>query len=490
MPAHKLSWIFRDGIDNPKYQLPANTAHLDGCVSCHGGTDGTADYATAHAGVVAMPASASCDGCHVSHDPIVDSAAGSLHTTVKGYETILGARGFDFTDTTTSLPRYQKQCAKCHVADDAGVAACGQCHLSVPASAGGGLLDGHRIARAPDTVLNCTACHGSRVKDEYFGQNQALYLRNQFAPELAANDPFKAAGTVLQPDVHKTGGLRCVDCHSGAEMHGAGVTTGIDRYGVTSAPACLDCHSPTVTDDTLPEYMGNATMHSAGHLAAMSCQVCHAQPYKSCFGCHTQEDAETLAGYFIINSDDPTRNLRSPAWSATAAYAVGAYVRYNSVTYKAILAVAAVTAPAANPTPDTDSTHWLAALPAGDALMTFRVGKNPRYVVGNGEPEYGVLRHVPVDADVFTYTVEGTQATGLIPNLTAAPTWKFATPHNIAKTTLIASACTNCHGADYVKFWLTDPIVNAYGWVPAGTTWETTANAGVVVGTQPAFTLP
>jgi hypothetical protein len=117
--------------------------------------------------------------------------------------------------------------------------------------------------------------------------------------------------------------------------------------------------------------------------------------------------------------------------------------------------------------------------------MTFRVGKNPRYVTGNtlGEKKYGVLRHVPVDADVFTYTIDGASEPGLIPKLTDRSTWKFATPHNIARTTPIASACANCHGGDMAKFWLVDPLLNTYGWVPndASMDWEGTANVGVVV---------
>ncbi len=73
---------------------------------------------------------------------------------------------------------------------------------------------------------------------------------------------------------------------------------------------------------------------------------------------------------------------------------------------------------AASATPDT-------VLP--DSLMTFRVGVNPKWT-GEGDTEhkqYSVLRHVPVDADVFTYT--GVNAIpGLIPNMAGLPIWKAA----------------------------------------------------------------
>lgn len=469
-----MNWVFRSGMNNPKY-LAESTHLASSCTACHGGADGTAVKADAHAGMQAIPGADSCSasGCHAATATL---AANSLHTTVKGYEVILAARGFDLTDAT-SAARYEKQCAKCHVANSESQAACGHCHVSVPDSAGGGLIAGHRMVGTPSTVNNCTACHGSRVKDEYFGQNQALYVRNQ-AVTAGLGDPF--AGSTLAPDVHKTGGMECVDCHAGSEMHGQGVTAGIDRYGVTSAPQCLDCHSTSETNVDSPAYMGQTTgIHRPGHLSSMACQVCHAQPYKSCFGCHTQETA-TGAGYFVINTTDPTREARAMAtpWDAGTTYAAGVYVTYAGTYYRSLAA-----ANLGNQ-PDTSPTWWVAALPAGDALITFRAGKNPRYVTGNalGEKKYGVLRHVPVDADVFTYTIEGTPAPGLLPGLTGLSTWKFATPHNIARTTPIAAACGNCHGADYAKFWLTDAIDNAYGWIPGTETWEDTANAGVTVG--------
>jgi hypothetical protein len=87
----------------------------------------------------------------------------------------------------------------------------------------------------------------------------------------------------------------------------------------------------------------------------------------------------------------------------------------------------------------------------------------------------------------------------LIPDLAGLPTWKYATPHNIARRTAVTTdpdgpgsltACGNCHSDRYQLFWLTDPMANAHGWVPAGSTWEETANAGVVQPAPIAPTLP
>ncbi len=394
---------------------------MSGCTDCHGGVDGTADRAAAHAGMQPIPGAASCAGCHAA---VATLAAGSLHTTVGGYPAVLADRGMSFAAGSTSLDRYEEQCTKCHVANADGEAACGHCHLSVPNTAGGGLLKGHRVQRRPDMANNCTACHGSRVKDEYYAQNQALLVRNRAA--LPADSPLQTA--TLQPDVHKGLGLDCASCHAAGEMHGDGVSGSVDRYGITGTPACTTCHTPSAS----------VGLHTTAHLDAMDCQVCHAQPYKSCFGCHTDLDASSNA-FYKINEDDPTRAARQ----GTAA-----------------------------------------TLPAGDALMEFRVGRNPRFGEA-GQKEYSVLRHAPVDADVFRYTGANEQA-GLIPGLTSLPTWKHATPHTIARVTPIQSACANCHGASWARFWLTDPVTDAHGWVGADAARqqaEQDANAGVV---QPA----
>jgi hypothetical protein len=190
----------------------------------------------------------------------------------------------------------------------------------------------------------------------------------------------------------------------------------------------VDCHTGLT-----------GTLHSSGHLATMDCQVCHAQPYKNCFGCHTDIDVgNTDLPFFNINEGDPTLATR-PAGSAP------------------------------------------------DALMTFRVGKNPLWL-GTGDllnKKYGVLRHVPVDNDLFRYPLAG-PVDGLIPNVTAAPTWKYATPHNIQRNnaSFDVSDCANCHSAAYADHWLTDPVGDSKGWLqPAYQADDNTANSSVI---QPA----
>jgi hypothetical protein len=429
VPTPKKSWI-QDGhvAQYPNALDTAGKVHGGDCTSCHGGVDGTAVKSDAHVGRLAIPGGSACQTCHAA---TVTLAAGSLHTTVGGYQPVLAPRGVDFAAASTSRTRFDKQCTSCHVANDTGQAACGHCHVSVPTTAGGGFLQGHKFQLTPSMDKNCTACHGSRVKDEYYAQNGALLARNlQYATAIPANSPLR--GVTLQPDTHKTAGMDCADCHVATEMHGQGVSAGDDRYLVDGTPKCETCHPANAAFNAVG-------LHAiARHVQAMDCRICHAQPYKSCYGCHTDVTASNVA-FFRINEADPTRAARQ----------------------------------------GTATTP-----PAGDAQLQFRAGKNPRFGEA-GQKEYAVLRHVPIDADLFRYS--GTnEVTGLVPSLTAKPTWKYATPHTIARVTPVQSSCGNCHSVEYGRFWLTDPVGDAFGWVgtdAAAQAAEAAANAGVV---QPA----
>lgn len=487
--------MFRSGIDNPKFANDQIHSLIQ-CTSCHGGVDGTADRDAAHAQLRRIPGADRCSACHADAAFL---ASTSLHTTSKGMENILVARGFDFSNPE-SRARFDKQCAKCHLANAEGEAACGHCHVSVPDSAGGGLVAGHRMSRTPNTESNCTACHGSRVKDEYFGLNQALFARNLEAKGSTIPADYVFRGTTLKPDVHKAAAMGCEACHYREEMHGSGVVAGDDRYGVTGRTECRDCH--VLSNDNV--------FHLPMHVDNLACQVCHAQPYKQCFGCHTDEKADSkglMVGYFENNGTDPTRLARTaPDWSAATTYAKDVYVTHGGVHYRSLAASNM------NHQPGTAGSEawWLAANPTklvpGDGLITFRVGKNPRYGKP-GAPKYAVLRHAPVDSEVFDYSganAGAPQVTGLIPvtgttNLASLPTWKYATPHNIQRNTLITTApagggtaCDNCHSARYTQFWLTDPIGNAFGWVPDPTVagnekyqFEADANVDTVVPVPP-----
>jgi thiosulfate/3-mercaptopyruvate sulfurtransferase len=219
------------------------------CTYCHGG-ENDPEKAIAHTDLIADPSDERTSVCWNCHIDVAENQTHSLHFTVAGYETVIRARSeqssWDALDVMMG-----NHCENCH-------ASCGQCHISQPTSVGGGLLDGHMFVTKPPMTRTCTACHGSRVGNEYLGKNEGLM----------ADVHFRQARMV------------CVDCHVADEMHGA-VNVGANfRYEGDIIPACTSCH-PDVTSGS-----SDIPQHQL-HGDKLSCQVCHSVEYKSCDGCHT-----------------------------------------------------------------------------------------------------------------------------------------------------------------------------------------------------------
>lgn len=268
------------------------------CTACHGGNaDGTAmEKEAAHEGLVADPSLDAQTSCGECHPNVLAMNEHSLHNTQEGYWTVLNARmgtsvGMGITDADAQAAddddeitqqheaigvMFNNHCASCH-------AACGDCHVSQPGAVGGGLIDGHNFNATPSMTRNCTACHGSRVGNEYLGKHESLMA-----------------------DVHfRQGRMSCVDCHSGEEMHGqtgnceachaapegATLPPPDHRYDGVQSPRCETCHvTASVGSD-------GVEMHAV-HGADLSCQVCHSIAYSSCDGCHVQVSQETGVPFF------------------------------------------------------------------------------------------------------------------------------------------------------------------------------------------------
>lgn len=234
----------------------SNHGHLT-CIECHGGASGVLTKDEAHVGLRSDPSQGADDACgdrcHSAN--MGQYEVHSVHATQVGYRNLIELRsGLDMDAHANLQQGFEADCASCH-------ASCGDCHISQPKSVGGGLVDGHRFRRTPDTTRNCTACHGSRIGDEYRGLNDY-------------------AGA----DVHWVPGrMGCTSCHGAEEMHGDASTTPQSRYEAANMPQCVDCHTE-VQGQTFGENQWHA-MHSNG----LQCNVCHSQTYKSCNGCHVGE---------------------------------------------------------------------------------------------------------------------------------------------------------------------------------------------------------
>lgn len=231
-----------------------------GCVICHGGDSGVEDKEVAHVGLVADPSEVSCNTCH---QDIAHVNASSLHTTLSGMEAALEERGGVVSQGSPLEQAFNNHCESCHTT-------CGQCHVSRPDEAGGGLVSNHKFLASPSMQYNCTACHGSRVGDEYLGNNEGV-----------------------KGDIHwMKAGMVCTKCHTDA-LHGSG-QTGDNRYQNAGTVTCDECHQEVWTD--------NNPQHQQ-HLSDLSCQVCHSMTYSNCYNCHVAIDQKGLA----YRTSDPTQ---------------------------------------------------------------------------------------------------------------------------------------------------------------------------------------
>ena len=232
------------------------------CTICHGGQN-VDDMEAAHEDIKesVVDSPEVCGRCHVD---VGLPAWNSLHNTLRGYDDVLYERSIpEYHATIEEMESYH--CNDCH-------ATCGDCHVSQPSSVGGGLVEGHVFNRTPSMARNCTACHGSRIKDEYYGAHEGI-----------------------PSDVHFRARMSCTDCHSGDQMHGMGAAGEANhRYDGPPDPTCQSCHDDIVmgAESEIEEHM----IHDENN---MSCQVCHSTQYTNCVGCHVAR-TETDVPFYTV----------------------------------------------------------------------------------------------------------------------------------------------------------------------------------------------
>ena len=108
-----------------------------------------------------------------------------------------------------------------------------------------------------------------------------------------------------------------------------------------------------------------------------------------------------------------------------------------------------------------------------ESKLTFEIGRNP--IQSEDRPwDYVLVRHVPVAPDTFAFYEDN-----LLADFDNAPTWKYATPHNIQRVTAQNESCDSCHGNE--ELFLTADDVDSE---------ELEANADVIVEDVPSAPHP
>ena len=267
-----------DEVGGDGYEFLNSIHGSAGCRTCHGGGTST-DKEAAHEGVIRDPSADAVEACggNACHQSIADASQGALHSELTGYHTMISGRaGHPMEDDPALVNGFEEDCNKCHTT-------CGQCHVSRPTSVKGGFISSHLFEKTPSMINQCTACHGSRVGDEYRG------VHKDQIPGYKYDVHYKKNSTL--------GGKHCVNCHEGPEMH---MASGDRRYAATGGPTCEGCHSDVEESNTY-HYM---------HWDDLSCYVCHAQDYKSCNACHPPNGLDEPSYLTFKIGKNPLPDLR------------------------------------------------------------------------------------------------------------------------------------------------------------------------------------
>lgn len=234
-----------------------------GCTGCHNGNNETDNKDLAHSGNFLKHPSASYEEkCGSCHGAITSGFKTSIHNGTGQMRKVAMRSGLAGASEFDKLPAshregYSKNCATCH-------GTCGNCHVVRPLAGGGGLANGHSFAKTPDMVNVCVTCHTSRGGHAYLG-----------------------VGTGTVPDVHFTAKkFECLDCHSGAELHGDGEPVD-QRYAYSKLPKCTECHTG----------INNSNKYHSMHSGDFNCQVCHSQNYNNCGSCHIHGEGARVPSY-------------------------------------------------------------------------------------------------------------------------------------------------------------------------------------------------
>ena len=211
---------------------------------------------------------------------------------------------------------YQERlCDSCHISSSQRPEkerGCLSCHLEKDVGSGPDQKQHRIISRSPPTE-NCSTCHSGsgRIALTYSGR------RESFVASMGSRGILESENrtTPMEPDVHFTAGLTCVDCHNSSEVMGDGSSP--SHKGEGTLASCNNCHrkKSILTQDSQPDqgspHKGlegteilsrtdgkrlispdyRETDHDSNH-DTLSCDACHNQGTPFCVGCHIQKEYE------------------------------------------------------------------------------------------------------------------------------------------------------------------------------------------------------
>ena len=225
VPAPKKKSVLDGTIEQYPDSYLGATAHstLRTCTDCHNGNDKATTRVTearTTGGWVRRPRARSASRATATSTE--STRPTEIHATLGGYVTILEGRGVDLDEGSIGprALRSEVRGTATSRTPSSRRAAVGTATSRFPRVAGAGFINGHNFRKTPDMERQCTACHGSRVKAEFFGLNGDLTARNGLGVRRGGSRrPPAVDARQLNSDGYEKG---CTFCHGADEMHGFG----------------------------------------------------------------------------------------------------------------------------------------------------------------------------------------------------------------------------------------------------------------------------
>jgi len=242
-------------------------SHGLSCEVCHGGNANMFTKQAAHAGIAANPASPqymrdTCGSCHAQE---ARSATQSIHFTLiheiqKTWQAFFPEEVMDLTQlqglaaSTKERMTHRRlvadllvrRCLRCHPYTDGDDYA--MTHRSTGCAACHRMHDSGGMQRVPDE--RCLSCHYANfVGWDYYGRFEKDYEEDYRAPleqGRFSQRPYGVEWHEMTPDVHKTAGMGCTDCHVLGPCE--------EKGQVKRRLECVDCHTAAENEGVLKEF--------------------------------------------------------------------------------------------------------------------------------------------------------------------------------------------------------------------------------------------
>lgn len=292
------------------HAVDIDQSHQFSCTKCHGGIEGRKDIEESHQGLIAQPAHPDnapsfCGPCHADQLAMVSQSNHytlTRHLDLVRNSFIPAEQHITIEDISSSTAPgtelqlvddlLRRRCLRCHVyyqGDDfplvTRATGCGACHLDYY----DGQIVSHQFRRLPNDS-RCLSCHyGNHVGSDYYGRFEHDFNEEYRTPYTTTEDFFRPYGVEthqLEPDIHRKGGMVCIDCHKQQEVMGAGPSA--------TCESCHDRGQLQTNDNPSISYMNDQYLFTSSttgsslvlpvmvdpvhqkYAPLVSCHVCHA----------------------------------------------------------------------------------------------------------------------------------------------------------------------------------------------------------------------